>query len=100
MSDWRNTVPMIVNKTRFQLYATKYDDLEKVKQVFQEHDRNQDGNLDKLELSLLMKKIGIFLSTQELTAVYSVFDLNKDGRVNFPEFVQTLRVGIADRRTL
>lgn len=92
-------MPMIVNKTRFQLYATKYDDLEKVKQLFQEHDRNNNGNLDKHELSLLMKKIGIFLSTQELTAVYAVFDLNKDGRVNFPEFVQTLRVSLADQRT-
>jgi hypothetical protein len=34
MSDWKNTIPMIVNKVRFQLYATKYDDLERISQLF------------------------------------------------------------------
>jgi Ca2+-binding EF-hand superfamily protein len=39
-----------------------------------------------------MKRIGIFLSTQELTPFYNVFDLNRDGLVHFGEFVQALRV--------
>jgi hypothetical protein len=34
MSDWRNTIPMIVNKVRFQLYASNYDDLEKISALF------------------------------------------------------------------
>lgn len=34
MSDWRNTIPMIVNKVRLQLYATNYDDLEKISAHF------------------------------------------------------------------
>lgn len=93
MSDWRNTIPLIVNKVRLQLFAEKYDDLEKVSHLFKQADVNGDGTLSKHELSLLMKKIGIFLTTQELTPVYHVFDLNQDGRVSFAEFVQSLRVG-------
>jgi hypothetical protein len=34
MSDWRNTIPLIVNKIRMQLYATNYDDLEKISTLF------------------------------------------------------------------
>jgi Ca2+-binding EF-hand superfamily protein len=39
-----------------------------------------------------MKRISIFLSTQELTPFYNVFDLNRDGKIHFGEFVQALRV--------
>lgn len=34
-----------------------------------------------------MKRIGIFLTTQEMTPVMNVFDINKDGKVHFGEFV-------------
>lgn len=95
MSDWRNTIPLIVNKVRFQLFAEKHDDLEKVSKLFRECDLNGDGTLSKHELSILFKKIGVFLTTQELTPVYHVFDRNLDGRISFSEFVQTLRVGLA-----
>lgn len=30
MSDWRNVVPMIINKIKLQLFAQKQDNLEKV----------------------------------------------------------------------
>jgi Ca2+-binding EF-hand superfamily protein len=36
--------------------------------------------------------LGIFLKKQELTTVYNSFDTNKDGHINYEEFVNTLRV--------
>lgn len=45
-----------------------------------------------------MKKIGIFLTTQELTPVMNVFDINRDGKVHFGEFVQALRNAMSDDR--
>ena len=47
---------------------------------------------------MLLKRIGVFLTTQELTPVYNVFDTNRDGKINFNEFVQTLRNSMSDER--
>lgn len=47
-----------------------------------------------------MKRIGIFLSTQELTPFYNVFDLNRDGKIHFGEFVQALRVVYSDQNAM
>jgi hypothetical protein len=32
--DWKNKLPNIQNKLRFQLYSNKYDGMEKVFQIF------------------------------------------------------------------
>ena len=40
----------------------------------------------------MMSKMGVFLARQELTTVYNVFDINKDGQIQYEEFVGTLRV--------
>lgn len=39
-----------------------------------------------------MSKLGIFLTKQELRSVYDNFDLNKDGTIQYEEFIQALRV--------
>lgn len=33
MSDWRNIIPMIVNKIKYQLFAKKYDNLDRVTEI-------------------------------------------------------------------
>ena len=50
------------------------------------------GYLDRNEFQKFLTRIGVFLSTQELTAVFNAFDINGDGRINYLEFVQTIRV--------
>jgi Ca2+-binding EF-hand superfamily protein len=39
-----------------------------------------------------MSKLGVFLARQELTTVYNHFDMNKDGKIQYDEFIGTLRV--------
>lgn len=48
--------------------------------------------MDKLEFEEFLAKIGVFLTTQELTTVYNHFDVNKDGNIQYEEFINTLRV--------
>jgi Ca2+-binding EF-hand superfamily protein len=45
----------------------------------QEFDINGNGCLDKLEFEEFTRKMGVFLSTQELRVVFEAFDLNCDG---------------------
>lgn len=40
----------------------------------------------------MMSDLGIFLSTQENRAIYNDFDANKNGLINYEEFVNYLRV--------
>lgn len=42
----------------------------------------------------MMSKLGVFLARQELTTVYNFFDANKDGHIQYEEFIGTLRVSI------
>jgi Ca2+-binding EF-hand superfamily protein len=58
----------------------------------QEYDRDNSGTLSRLEFEEFLTKLGIFLKKQELTTVYNSFDTNKDGQINYEEFVNTLRV--------
>jgi Ca2+-binding EF-hand superfamily protein len=48
--------------------------------------------LEKLEFEEFLSKLGIFLARQELTAVYNAFDVNQDGKIQYDEFINVLRV--------
>lgn len=43
----------------------------------------------------MISKIGVFMTTQELTAVYNQFDRNRDGHISYEEFINTIRVSTA-----
>lgn len=58
----------------------------------QQADKNNNGVLERLEFEGVLQRIGIFLTTQELTCVYNHFDKNKDGVVSYAEFVSALKV--------
>lgn len=48
--------------------------------------------MDKLEFEEMCSKLGVFMTTQELTCVYNSFDKNRDGHVSYDEFINTIRV--------
>ncbi len=48
--------------------------------------------MDKLEFEEMLSKLGVFMTTQELTAVYNQFDKNRDGHISYEEFINTIRV--------
>ncbi|CAD8165837.1 unnamed protein product [Paramecium octaurelia] len=96
--DWRNKLDLIQNKIRGQLHARKIDDLEGVYQLMAEFDRDNSGYLDKDEFQKFLSKIGVFLTTQELRAVYDKYDQNKDGNIAYAEFVNLIRENMSEKR--
>ena len=40
----------------------------------------------------MMSKLGVFLTRQELRVVFDNFDVNKDGNIQWAEFVEGLKV--------
>lgn len=55
--------------------------------------------MNKLEFEEFISKIGVFLARQELTTVYNFFDKNKDGQIQYDEFIGTLRVSFTSNLT-
>ena len=60
--------------------------------IIQEYDIDRSGALDKLEFEEMISKLGIFMTTQELTAVYNQFDRNRDGQISYQEFINAIKV--------
>ena len=58
----------------------------------QQFDTNNNGVLDKLEFEEMMSKLGVFLTRQELRVVFDGFDVNKDGNIQWSEFIEGLKV--------
>ncbi|MBA0854922.1 hypothetical protein Goshw_006723 [Gossypium schwendimanii] len=61
------------------------DDVE-FKKVFQMFDKNGDGRISKEELNESLKKLGIFISDDELTQMIEKIDVNGDNNVDIEEF--------------
>eukprot|EP01017_Pseudomicrothorax_dubius_P009760 TRINITY_DN13383_c0_g1_i9.p1 TRINITY_DN13383_c0_g1~~TRINITY_DN13383_c0_g1_i9.p1 ORF type:complete len:501 (+),score=153.03 TRINITY_DN13383_c0_g1_i9:30-1532(+) len=96
--DWKNRIDNIVDRVKFQLHARGIDSLEQLKQFIVQFDHDNSGYFDYAEFNKLLSKMGIFLTSQELTVVFREFDINQDGRINLAEFIQKIRSSISDRR--
>ena len=60
--------------------------------ISQAFDKDGSGALCRLEFNDFIARLGIFLTTQELTCIYNNFDANGDGMIHYNEFVNALRV--------
>ena len=59
--------------------------------MFKILDKNGDGYVGYDELALVLEENGLVgVSYRELVGVISRFDLNKDGKISFSEFVNQL----------
>ena len=45
----------------------------------------------------MMSKLGVFLTRQELRVVFDTFDANKDGNIQWAEFVEGLKVSFSSQ---
>lgn len=64
------------------------DDL---RQIFREFDLNGDGLIQKHELRAVMQKMGQSPTDQELEAMFAAADRNRDGNIDFTEFLTIAR---------
>lgn len=96
--DWKNKLHMIQNKVKFQIHSKLIDDLEVLKEIINKFDTNQTQSLDKDEFTKFLASLGVFLTTQELRVIYENFDLNKDGNLNYFEFIHMIRSTMSEKR--
>ena len=55
-------------------------------QIFAEFDSNGDGNIDKDEMSIGCRKLGVIITEAELDLIWPYFDTDDSGEVDFGEF--------------
>jgi Ca2+-binding EF-hand superfamily protein len=58
-----------------------------LRELFRAHDRDSNGVLSRVELSAMMGKLGINASDKYLDALISRMDSNKNGVIEFEEFL-------------
>ncbi|CAI2375623.1 unnamed protein product [Moneuplotes crassus] len=96
--DWKFDYVELVNKVKYQLHSKGLDCITGIYGHFQKYDVDNSGQLDKVEFELFMRKMGMFLTTQELTVVFTKFDLNGDGQIHYQEFFEVLRREFNEKR--
>jgi len=61
MTDWINRFDQIKNKVKTQLNAKGVDNINQLRGIFHEYDRDNSGTLSRLEFEEFLTKLGIFL---------------------------------------
>ncbi|XP_055871879.1 uncharacterized protein LOC106069749 [Biomphalaria glabrata] len=84
----------IFEKDDFKMYLKKvkrssYDERkQEMMQAFSLLDKNNDKFIDAKELSQVLTSLGEVLSEAEINAMIQVADTNKDGKIDYEEFVK------------
>lgn len=69
--------------------AVNLDDeqIAELREIFRTFDRNNDGSLTQLELSSLLRSLGLKPSAEQLESFIQRADTNNNGLVEFSEFI-------------
>lgn len=59
--------------------------------AFKKLDKDRSGNLNLDELKWGLRSYGIYVTNEEALNILNFFDKNKNGVIEFKEFVETLR---------
>ena len=59
---------------------------DRLMQIFAGFDSNSDGNIDKAEMSLGCRRLGVIITEAELDLIWPYFDTDDSGEVDFGEF--------------
>lgn len=73
-----------------RLYHVSEKRLQHFYEAFQLFDKNSDGSITASEIDAVMKSLGILVSDEELIAVINKVDVNKNGTIEFEEFLRLM----------
>lgn len=65
----------------------KEDQMKTLERAFKIFDKNGDGFIEVNELSRVMTELGEKLSEEEVKQMLAVADVDKDGKINYKEFI-------------
>jgi len=73
------------------MYSQDYSEERQIKQAFMYFDKDQSGTISSLELKMCLQSEDQTLSDEEVNALISEVDQNKDGLIDYAEFLQMMR---------
>jgi Ca2+-binding EF-hand superfamily protein len=63
-----------------------------IRRVFRQLDEDKTGHLDHQQFRVGLNKMGAYLSDEEWEVLLDVVDLNRDGKIQYIEFAETMKV--------
>lgn len=88
----------LLTRVRKQLFDRGLVSCGTVLRACKRADWNGNGKLDKKEFEECLKSCGVFLSSQDVSALFRAFDITGDGNVTYDEFLTALKVGASCSR--
>lgn len=71
-----------------------------LKTIFTQIDKDNSGALSRAEFEAGLNAFGIFPKQQDLSALVTFFDTNKDGVIQYEEFLGAIREEMSTRKTI
>ncbi|KAG0200244.1 phospholipid scramblase 1 [Mortierella sp. GBA30] len=65
-------------------------ELTELKELFDQHDSNKDGLVNTIELLQLTRSLDEPATSEEVQCVIELFDTDKDGSLNYNEFLSLM----------
>lgn len=70
-----------------------------LRQAFELFDKDDSGFIDREELGMALKSLGIALDEQEFELIYSEMDYTEDGKIDLAEFCSVMGRDPAEKQT-
>ncbi|KAG0305901.1 hypothetical protein BGZ99_001943, partial [Dissophora globulifera] len=68
------------------------DELSEMKEIFDEYDTDTDGNVNTEELLLMITRLGVDATPDDVKFVIKTFDTDKNGKLDYNEFLELMKV--------
>ncbi len=79
--------------------STREERIAAAREAFVRVDKDGSGTIELDELEYLLNLAGVYPTAAEMDVLYTRFDLDRDGEISLPEFLEVRgRVSVASRR--
>ena len=87
------------NAKRYERPGLTEDEIEEIKEAFDLFDTDGSGSIDPKELKAAMQSLGFEAKNQTIFQMISDLDKNKNGSIDFEEFLDMMTARMSDKDT-